>query len=306
KQGHLFIPGDQSRVQFEEGSEGVVHLAVHKKTNIRYRVKCFFEPTDARRERSKILTAQKLADLSRTSADALGGAPFQLIDDIDNSPNTRFAIVMKDVLGKSWRYFREKVETADRYPPDDWATIEVRAPGAYGLATAVKNMEARGFIHADLSPGNIMVMAEGETAGDMALVDFDSFVHPRYPTADRTLKGTQGYAAPEISMGEAVIPGGDRVGMAILVQELLLVGDPDISRDEAIGWAYAQEDEIEKRKGDPHALVKKKYPRIAELVAATLRAQTPAERPAPDLWRPFLKALAERVPLSAVRLETVT
>src|ERR1700730_16640961 len=105
--GRFYIPGDQNAAKFQQGSEGIVQLAVNKKTNIKYRIKSFWEPTDARRQRSQILTKQRLADRSKDTADPLGGAPFELINDVANSPNTPFAIVMKNVHGVSWKNLHE-------------------------------------------------------------------------------------------------------------------------------------------------------------------------------------------------------
>ena len=52
RRARFFIPGDHSAAKFEQGSEGLVHLAINRKTNVQYRIKCFWEPTDSRRERS--------------------------------------------------------------------------------------------------------------------------------------------------------------------------------------------------------------------------------------------------------------
>jgi serine/threonine protein kinase len=196
---------------------------------------------------------------------------------------------MKNVPGMSWEDLREKASLDTSYPPKEWPAIDVRATWAYGLATAVRNMEGKSFVHADLQPGNVMVTACGDTAGDMALVDFDSFVHPSNPYPDRSVRGKPGYAAPEIWTGQAVGKGTDRIGMAILIQEFLVVGDPSISRNEAFGWSYDQDQELSSRRGEPHPLLAKKYPKLAELVRQTIASPALAGRAAPDAWRPLLR-----------------
>jgi len=156
------------------------------------------------------------------------------------------------------------------------------------------NMEKQKFIHADLSDGNVMVTPSGPYAGDMALVDFDSFIHPAHPHLDSTCKGTDGYSAPEIfnSKSNLVNVGSDRLALAILVQEFLIMGDPTISSDEALEWRYEQS-EILSLKGEAYSIFTQKYPRLAQLVVQALQAKDPNTRPAPDLWRPMLKELAK-------------
>jgi serine/threonine protein kinase len=230
-----------------------------------------------------------LSDLAKPVADALGGAPFGVLGSL--GPNTPFAVIMKDVPGMSWTALREQGEMDPSYPPKSWPTLDVRATWAYGLATAVRNMEAKSFVHVDLQPGNVMVTAAGPTAGDMALVDFDSFIHPSNPYPDRSVQGLEGYSAPEIWRGEAVGKGSDRLGMAILIQEFLVIGDPSISRAEAFGWAYDEDKELLSKRGEPHPLLKNKYPKLAELVRQTVASPTKEGRAAPDAWRPILREI---------------
>src|ERR1035438_4985613 len=243
-QGRTFrIEGTADGAVFKMGGEGLVQLATDLSTNNSCRIKCFWEPTTLRRKRSDMLVQQQLADLGKTVADALGGAPYEILTNV--GPHTPFAIVMKDVHGFSWKDLKENGQqrslNAKQYPPPNWPSLAVRATWAYGLATAVLNMERRRFIHADLSDGNAMVTPNGTSAGDMALVDFDAFVHPSYPHLDSTCKGSEGYAAPEIWHSKSVDVGSDRVGMAILIQEFLVTGDPKISVEEGFGWRYDQD-----------------------------------------------------------------
>jgi serine/threonine protein kinase len=294
-QGRDFlIEGTPNQAVFKMGSEGLVHVATDLSNNALCRIKCFWEPTDDRRSRSEALVRLRLANLQKTVADALGGAPYELLDSL--GPHTPFAVVMKDVKGSSWRDLKENEKQRsvelNQYPPPNWPDLAVRATWAFGLATAVLNMESRGFIHADLSDGNIVVNPSGHNAGDMALVDFDAFVHPAYPTADSICRGSEGYAAPEIWRGQPAKVGSDRVGMAILIQEFLVTGDPTISRDEGFGWRYDQEAEICSRRGEAHPNLVAKYPELATLLISTLRASTVAARPSPHLWRQILRGIA--------------
>ncbi|MGE5341796.1 MAG: protein kinase domain-containing protein [Candidatus Omnitrophota bacterium] len=284
------IQGTKNRAEFEQGGEGLVHLATNEDTGIQYRIKCFWDPNEVRKQRSLVLAQQQLADLGKKYADALGGAPFDVLGTL--GPYTPFAVVMKNVNGSSWKNLKEMAGISSTYPPLGWPNIKIRATWAYGLAVAVKSMEDSQFIHADLSPGNVMVTPSGPQEGDMALVDFDGFVHPCYPNLDTTIKGSEGYAAPEIFKSEFVRVSSDRTAMAILIQEFLFVGAQEIEPDYSFKWGYDQIDEINNKKGEAHPFIKQKFAPIAELVEKTLQAQAPEKRPSPDQWMKYLYSLA--------------
>lgn len=281
----LTFIGSPQRVAFEEGGEGLVQKVVTAQGE-KFCVKAFWEPTSERYDRSLVLVQQQLANRNKATGDALGGAPFALIKDLGT--HTPFAVVMKNVSGTSWRNWRERARGAD-YPPAAWPSLETRATWGYGLATAVLRMEERQFVHADLSPGNVMLTPEG----DMALVDFDGFVHPQWNHLDLMIAGSPGYAAPEIAQGLTAKVGSDRVALALLIQEFLLTGESDVSYDEVFRWAYDQKQEINLRQGEAHPAVRRKWPQIADLVEAALCAPEIAHRPAPELWRHLLFHLAK-------------
>jgi serine/threonine protein kinase len=331
----LQISGGSSQAAFESGSEGLVQLATDIHTGEKFRIKCFWEPHEVRRRRSASLVQLELANLAKTKADALGGAPFEMLREI--GPCTPFAVVMKNVRGENWRKLRDRAKTESQYPPGWWPAAATRATWAYGLATAVMKMEARGFIHADLSPGNVVVndglhgvTDAGENAdtsslpedesGDMALVDFDRYLHADCELPDAG-QGSEGYAAPEIWDRQAPSMGSDRTALAILIQEFLVAGDADLNREGSLDWFYDQETRALKwsfAEGGPgdsqggrvHALVARKYPAVAKLVDTTLSAAGPETRPKPESWRPFLRDIAAgrlgaaRVPLRSLVIES--
>lgn len=289
------FPGDSSRAGFEVGREGLVQPATDDSGNP-LMVKVFWKPNEYRFNRCVLLAQQGLALAGVTAADALGGAPIDVIGPL--GIHTPFAVVMKKVSGKSWKNLRESAQSngVSGYPPRDWPPLEVRATWAYGLATALHKMEPRGFVHADLSPGNVMVTPTGNTMGDMALVDFDGFVHPGYKIVDLMVNGSEGYAAPEIWTGKEARPGSDRIGLAILVQEFLLTGASGVSYDHVFQWAYDQTAEINSRGGEAHPAFKQQWPQLAHLLEATLRSPTIEGRPSPEDWRKLLLPIAEGKP----------
>lgn len=312
----LRIAGGSSQAEFEMGSEGLVHLATDENDGERFRIKCFWDPHSQRRQRSEHLVNLQLADLNKSKADSLGGAPFGMLPEL--GPFTPFAVIMKNVRGENWRKMRGRIQDDPQYPPAWWPAPEIRATWGYGLATAVKKMEDRGFIHADLSPGNIVVndglhglpdslpgastpaLGEDES-GDIALVDFDRYMHSSGGLPEPG-KGSEGYAAPEIWQKQTPHLGTDRTAMAILIQELLVVGDADISKAEALDWGYDQEAQLfewffrqetpASPQGQAHPLLESKYPGLAKLVRETLDASSPAARPVPESWRQLLRAIA--------------
>jgi len=319
----LHISGGSSRAEFESGSEGLVHVATDESTGEKFRIKCFWEPDERRKRRSEKLVQLKLATLEKPKADALGGAPFGMLPALGTY--TPFAVVMKNVRGWNWRNLKERAERESRssqYPPSWWPPATIRATWAYGLATAVMMMERQGFIHADLSPGNVVVNDgfhrtpeleaptpadfRDEEAGDMALVDFDRYVHLPGDLPEPG-QGSSGYAAPEIWQKQVPSIGSDRLALAILIEEFLVAGDLDISRGESFDWSYNQETQHFEWASsgesptpgdhwDVHPLVDRKYPAVAKLVRDALGASSPADRPAPEAWR---RALLEIVGVPA-------
>jgi hypothetical protein len=116
-------------------------------------------------------------------------------------------------------------------------------------------------------------------------------------------KGSEGYAAPEIWQKQLPSVGSDRTAMAILIQELLVVGDPDITKSEALDWGYDQESRLfewtfnqekaaHEQRGDVHPLLARKHPDLAKLMRDTLSASGPETRPAPQSWRKPLRDMA--------------
>jgi|HubBroStandDraft_1064217.scaffolds.fasta_scaffold61611_2 hypothetical protein len=294
------VEGDSERVRFEQGSEGLVHLITDVETGKKWRLKCFWEPHEERHRRSTLLSKQRLANPDRDVADALGGAPIAIVEGLGGE--TRFGVLMKNVGGWSWRAWVERAQMSlqDQYPPRGWPNLRTRLIWAYGLAVAVRNMEQRQFTHADLSPGNVLVTGEGRHSGDMALVDFDGFVCPACDVPDSHLKGTEGFAAPEVWQRKSLSQGSDRTAMALLIQEFLLIGHPEIPKETIWNLAYDQEEDLVNGKGRAKPDFRMLFPRLADMLDATLQARRPGERIAPSEWCTEVRALHQNQPGAAV------
>ncbi len=142
-----------------------------------------------------------------------------------------------------------------------------------------------------------------DDAGDMALVDFDRYVHGRAEISELG-KGTAGYAAKEVWTRKVPQIGTDRTSMAILIQEFIVLGDPEICKEEALDWTYNQEsstfdlkssdvDSEDIRSVRAHPLLAAKYSTLARLVEDTICATNPDTRPAPQSWRGPLRDIVD-------------
>jgi hypothetical protein len=314
----LQVSGGSSVAEFLFGREGLVQLAIDKETGQKYRIKCFWEPDERRLRRSEHLVNQCLANLNKNKADALGGAPIAMLSNLGHC--TPFALVMRNVRGESWDKLKQRAQLDPEYPPRWWPPANIRATWAYGLATAVWQMEEKQFIHSDVSRGNVVVSdgihgvldtngnpsLNDEFAGDMALVDFDRFIHGQVEPPDQG-KGSKGYAAKEVWDGKRPELGSDRTSMAILIQEFLVTGDSNAPREQVFDWIYDQDRQTfgvsssGQDSGTPslfrvHPLLSEKYPVVAQLVEETVRAFSPLDRPEPQKWRDALRPVADPTP----------
>lgn len=130
------------------------------------------------------------------------------------------------------------------------APAEVARLGAE-LATALEHIHARGVVHRDLTPANVICDAEGHPR----LVDFGIarlLSSPRR-TAPQLAIGTASYMAPEQVQGHDVGPAADVYSLGLVLLEALtgrrefdgpaqevavarLARDPDVERGVPVAW----------------------------------------------------------------------
>jgi len=135
------------------------------------------------------------------------------------------------VPGMSWRNLKLAAEDGRLSLP----SLAVRQQIAREFLFQLADFEEMGFIHGDLSDGNIVVDPK---RGDCRLVDVDAFVyegdsrlkHPQLSLSAGGVKGTPSYMPPDLEATESLteLPYSDRHARDMLLIELLCFtpGDP--------------------------------------------------------------------------------
>jgi eukaryotic-like serine/threonine-protein kinase len=93
---------------------------------------------------------------------------------------------------------------------------------ALAIAEGLAHAHARGVVHRDLTPANVLV----SKSGDIKLTDFSVASDERLPTAPELLDGPSGkrslaYASPEQVLGEQPDPRSDLFSLGVVLFELL-------------------------------------------------------------------------------------
>lgn len=145
----------------------------------------------------------------------------------------------------------------------------------FDLLTALADVHAAGYIHADVKRANVLRDSRG-----YRLIDFGVAIE-RGEEADRLIRGTPFYMAPELVQGLPVTPMIDMYSAGVLAYDMLHAGEHPV---EAMNWvsgergfqaALASSAYDPKRWANPDAplagdlcsLLLKKYP-LARLTAA--------------------------------------
>ena len=140
------------------------------------------------------------------------------------------------------------------------------------LAQGLDALHARGVIHRDVKPSNVLLDAEGAAV----LTDFGLArgADSTQLTREGQLVGSVHYLAPELIEGHAATPAGDLYALGCLLYECLAGAPPFAGRGDAeVGYAHLVEPPPDPRSRRPEL--------SAELSAALLTAleKDPQARP---------------------------
>jgi serine/threonine-protein kinase len=153
------------------------------------------------------------------------------------------------------------------------------------LAAAVDHLHAKGVVHSDIKPSNIMLNVLDR---HVTLIDFGVAFDFATEQAQRGNSGTRGYIAPEQERGEGCGPATDRFAVAAVAQELL-------------GLSFAPS-RARKRK----SVAQRGQPSNVALRAVFRRALHPRPEERYASARGFVKALARALSVESEELEQLS
>lgn len=144
--------------------------------------------------------------------------------------------VMELVEGET---LADRLSQAGPLPPDE--AVAILTSVAQGLGA----LHARGFIHRDVKPHNILLAAGQVPGAGARLADFGLVrgEAQRDLTAPGTAIGTMAYLAPEILAGEPATPAADVYALAAVAYETL-TGRPPFPADTLPGLVTAQAEPV--------------------------------------------------------------
>jgi serine/threonine-protein kinase len=135
---------------------------------------------------------------------------------------------------------------------------EAAAGVALQIANALQVAHAKGVIHRDIKPQNVLVTS----SGDVKVADFGIARAAAASTQTRTglVLGTAGYMSPEQAKGEPVGPGSDLYSLGIVLYEML-TGNLPYNADSVFAQAM-------KHVNEPSPSPKKANPEVPEALDA--------------------------------------
>jgi len=179
-------------------------------------------------------------------------------------------------------HFVEGETLGEAFPPGT-VVPEPRVRRIVGeVASALAAAHARGLVHRDIKPGNIMLEAETDRAivldfGISAAVSPDRRARETRLTVEGSSIGTPQYMSPEQAAGEEVTDRSDVYSLGLVVFELL-TGRPPFQEANVMALAAAH---INKEAPGVRSLRPDVDPGLAELVRRCL-AKNPDERPSAE------------------------
>lgn len=167
--------------------------------------------------RTRDVVAVKTVRIASAQEEALLKAEFRRMSGVSHpnlvfpleltSHNGTTALVMEYIEGAHLLDHLRSIEPAQRF--------EALRPLLAQLATALEQIHARGWVHRDVKPANILV-TEGRR---LVLIDYGFVESVAFHSGDVT--GTLAYIAPEVARRESVTPAADWYAVGTMLYELI-------------------------------------------------------------------------------------
>lgn len=199
-----------------KGAFGTVYKAFHKIAKVEMAIKVINPQVqdDPKARRSFLKEAQAVLRIQSPHA--------VLVHDIDEDDEGRLFIVMELLKGVDLSTYVKQRSKEGRLPPEE--VIRIAREVCLGLDDA----HAKGVVHRDLKPNNVM-MVEGKRGKTIAkVVDFGIARLQRLSSLDMTTQdtlnvvvGTPSYMSPEQCRGKPVDGRSDLYGLGVMMYELI-------------------------------------------------------------------------------------
>jgi ABC-type transport system substrate-binding protein/predicted Ser/Thr protein kinase len=148
----------------------------------------------------------------------------------------------------------------------------VRALDLLGqIASALDDAHARGLVHRDVKPANILLEGEHAYLADFGLAKHASSASSL--TGERSFVGTIAYVAPEQVKGEKIDGRADVYSLGCVLHEAL-TGAPPFDRESELAVVYAHLNELPPRVSD----VRPELPETLDRVLRKAMAKEPRQR----------------------------
>ncbi len=161
------------------------------------------------------------------AAAALSHPGIVAVFDTGSDGDTHY-IVMEYVTGRT---LADILHEGGAIPPERAVDI------ASAVASALGAAHAKGIVHRDVKPGNIMITSAGEVKVKVMDFGIASALSSNTFTQTASVLGTATYLAPEQARGERVDARSDLYALGVVMYEML-TGRPPFAADSPVAVAY--------------------------------------------------------------------